>query len=86
MTKIKTYGQFINESNKIETKNEAFTISVDQLPSVGDMVDKIDWTEGEKIAFIDFKGVKNIPVQIVNNSNETQPDAEVELVETEVVQ
>lgn len=84
MTKIKTYGQFINESNNIETTNEAFTISVDQLPSVGDMVDKIDWTEGDKMAFIDFKGVKNIPVQVVNKSEEAQPD--VESVEVETVE
>ena len=60
MRKIKTYEQFTNE---------VFTITLDQLPSIGDIVDKIDWKEGEKIAFIDFKGIKNIPVNIANRSD-----------------
>jgi hypothetical protein len=59
MRKLKNYDEFINES---------FTISLKQLPSIGDIVDKVDWREGEKIAFIDFKGVKNIPVKIVNDT------------------
>lgn len=66
MKNMKTYRQFINES-KNEKTNEAFTIKLNELPSIGDIVDKVDWKEGEKIAFIDFKGIKNIPVQIVNN-------------------
>jgi len=82
---IKTYGQFINES-KNETKNEAFTISLDQLPSVGDIVDKIDWTEGEKIAFIDFKGIKNIPVQVVNNDSKSEEAQPVEIPEVAEVE
>lgn len=60
MKKIKTYEQFTNE---------VFTITLDQLPSIGDIVDKIDWREGEKIAFIDFKGIKNIPVNITSRSD-----------------
>jgi hypothetical protein len=58
MGRIKNYQQF----------NESFTITLDQLPSIGDIVDRIDWKEGQKIAFIDFKGIKNIPVNIANNS------------------
>lgn len=54
MNKIKNYQQFV----------ESFTITLDQLPSIGDIVDKVDWKEGNKIAFIDFKGIKNIPVNI----------------------
>jgi hypothetical protein len=60
MRKIKTYEQFTNE---------VFTITLDQLPSIGDIVDRIDWKEGEKIAFIDFKGIKNIPVNIANGAD-----------------
>ena len=51
---IKTYKEF----------KESFTITLDQLPSIGDIVDRIDWKEGEKVAFIDFKGIRNIPVYI----------------------
>lgn len=66
MKNLKNYGQFVNESKKTNI-NESFTITMSQLPQVGDIVDKIDWKEGEKIAFIDFKGIKNIPVQILDN-------------------
>ena len=62
MGKIRTYQEFIKES---------FTITLDQLPSIGDIVDKIHWREGEKYAFIDFKGIKNIPVNIINNQKES---------------
>jgi hypothetical protein len=57
MGRIKNYKQF----------NESFIITIDQLPSIGDIVDRIDWKEGQKIAFIDFKGIKNIPVNIANS-------------------
>ena len=62
MKKIRTYQEFVKES---------FTITLEQLPSIGDIVDKIHWKEGEKYAFIDFKGIKNIPVNIVNSQQET---------------
>lgn len=65
MKNMKTYRQFVNESKKEEI-NEAFTITLDQLPSIGDIVDRVDWKEGEKMAFIDFKGIKNIPVKITD--------------------
>lgn len=58
MKKIKKYNEFIKES---------FTLTSDQIPEIGDVVDKIEYNEGDKIAFIDFGGVKNIPVQIVDN-------------------
>lgn len=61
MKNIKNYEQFIKES-----VNEAFTITLEQLPKIGDIVDRVDWKEGEKMAFIDFKGIKNIPVQIMD--------------------
>jgi hypothetical protein len=63
MKTIKTYEQFVNKS-----VNEAFTITLEQLPKIGDIVDRVDWKEGEKIAFIDFKGIKNIPIQIANKT------------------
>ena len=65
MKKLKNYDQFVKE---------AFTLTLDQLPSIGDIVDKIDWKEGEKIAFIDFKGIKNIPVHIGNNELDLESD------------
>ena len=65
MGNIKKYNEFIGGfNNKI---NESFTITIDQLPSIGDIVDNIHWKEGEKFAFIDFKGIKNIPVNIIDN-------------------
>lgn len=64
MKKLKNYDQFVKES---------FTLTLDQLPSIGDVVDKINWREGEKIAFIDFKGIKNIPIHIAGK------DAEMDL-------
>lgn len=67
MKKLKNYEQFVKE---------AFTLTLDQLPSIGDIVDKIDWEEGKKIAFIDFKGIKNIPVHIAGKDAEL--DLEVE--------
>jgi hypothetical protein len=65
MTKIRTYQEFLNES---------LTIKLEQLPSIGDIVDKIHWKEGEKYAFIDFKGIKNIPVNIISNDSESASD------------
>jgi len=61
MKKLKNYDQFVKE---------AFTLTLDQLPSIGDIVDKVDWKKGEKIAFIDFKGIKNIPVHIATQDTE----------------
>ena len=72
MKKIKSYNEFVKE---------AFTITLDQLPSIGDIVDKIDWKDGEKIAFIDFKGIKNIPVHINKDSSvDVTSELEVENV------
>jgi len=70
MKKLKNYVQFTESVQ--ESLNESFTITLEQLPQIGDIVDKIDWKEGEKIAFIDFKGIKNIPVHIANNSEITE--------------
>lgn len=74
MTRMKTYEQFVKES---------LTISVDQLPSIGDIVDRINWKEGEKIAFVDFKGIKNIPVHISNKVSNKVSDI-ANPVETDV--
>jgi len=64
MKKIKNFDEF----NAIGV-NESFTITLDELPSIGDIVDKVDWNEDDKIAFIDFKGIKNIPVQITDGNS-----------------
>lgn len=53
---IKTYAQFV----------ESFTITMNQLPNIGDIVDRIDYNDGEKIAFVDFKGIKDIPIHITD--------------------
>lgn len=58
MKKIKKFNQFVNET---------FTLTSDRMPEIGDVVDRIEYNEGDKIAFIDFGGVKNIPVQIIDN-------------------
>ena len=58
MKNIKKFSQFVNEG---------FTLSSDKMPEIGDVVDKIEYQDGDKIAFIDFGGVKDIPVQIVDN-------------------
>ena len=69
MKNVKTYNEFVNES-----LNESFTITAKELPLVGDIVDKIEWKEGEKIAFVNFKGVENIPVNIENESEVIEPE------------
>ena len=72
MKNIKTFKQF----------KEAFTITLDKLPVIGDMVDKVDWKEGEKFAFIDFKGIKNIPVSIEDNTlQDSELESELEIEE-----
>lgn len=57
MKNIKKFNEF--------TLVESFVLKADQIPHIGDVVDKIDYKEGDRFAFIDFAGVKNIPVQIV---------------------
>jgi len=77
MKNIKTFKDFIKAP-----VNEAFQISLDQLPSIGDIVDKVDWNEGDKMAFIDFKGIKNIPVAITDQvENSTEEIEQVEEIE-----
>jgi len=56
MRNILKYKQFVNEG---------FTLTSDRIPEIGDVVDKIEYNDGDKIAFVDFGGVKDIPVQIV---------------------
>ncbi len=57
MKNIKKFNQFIKEG---------FTLTSDKMPEIGDVVDNIEYQDGDKIAFIDFGGIKNIPVQIVD--------------------
>jgi hypothetical protein len=81
MKNIKTFEEF----NNLQI-NESFTISLEQLPSIGDIVDKVDWKEGDNVAFIDFKGIKNIPVRIESGSENSvesgvESGSEVENVE-----
>jgi len=61
MKKIKKFNQFIKEG---------FTLTSDKMPEIGDVVDNIEYNDGDKIAFVDFGGVKNIPVQIVDSDIE----------------
>ena len=63
MKNIKKFSQFVNEG---------FTLTSDKMPEIGDVVDKVEYQDGDKIAFIDFGGVKNIPVQIVDNEAGTE--------------
>ena len=80
MGNIKTYNEFIG-GRVNEKVNESFTITLDQLPSIGDIVDNIHWKEGEKFAFIDFKGIKNIPVNIIDNiENQSAAEMSVDTV------
>ena len=59
MKLIKTYIEF-----KKDFVNESFSVKLDQLPKIGDIVDKVSWKEGDRFVFIDFNGVKNIPIRI----------------------
>jgi len=65
MRNIKRFNQFVGES---------FTLTSDQIPQIGDIVDNIEYNEGDRIAFIDFAGVKNIPVRIVDDKIEKKED------------
>lgn len=57
---IKTYNQFV----------ESFSVSRNELPALGDIVDNVEYKEGEKIAFVDFNGVKDIPIHITSEDVE----------------
>lgn len=68
-------------------KLESFTLTSDKIPEIGDVVDNIEYTEGDKIAFVDFGGVKDIPVQIVDsepitNENEKNENKDMKHVKT----
>ena len=65
MNRIKNYNQFLMEGKL----NENFTIRKDKLPKVGDLVDRVKYKDGDKIAFIDFKGVKDIPVHVIDGED-----------------
>ena len=56
MKKIKNYEQFINES-----VNEAFTITLEQLPKIGDIVTfkYYDLTKNNKPKFASFLRIRN---------------------------
>jgi len=39
------------------------------------VVDKIDYKDGDRIAFVDFKGVKNIPIHVLDgDATIAEPD------------
>lgn len=57
---------------KFKYFNESFTLTSDQMPEIGDIVDKIEYNDGDRIAFIDFAGVKDIPVQIIDSEISTE--------------
>ena len=60
MSIIKNYQQFLSE---------ALTMTSDELSVIDDIADNINWKEGDKFAFIDFNGIKDIPVSINNKKN-----------------
>ena len=60
MKNLKNFKQF----------DESFEMSIDEMPEVDDVVDNIDYDDGNKIAFIDYDGVKDIPVKVVDEENE----------------
>lgn len=73
MRNIKNFSTFV----------ESFNITKDELSTLGDFVDNLDYNDDRKIAYVDFKGIKNIPIHISDTSDNTnEVDVEVE-VETE---
>lgn len=71
MRNIKNFSTFV----------ESFNITKDELSTLGDFVDNLDYNDGRKIAYVDFKGVKNIPIHIsdtTDNTNEVEVEVETE--------
>jgi len=46
-----------------------FIIKSEQLNIIRDIVDKLEWKDNSRIAFVDFNGIKNIPIHIENDDN-----------------
>ena len=78
MKKMMTYVEHKKISEGLLT--EGFRISKKELPKVGDIVDRIAWKEGDKVAYVDFSGTKNIPIHI---DDDVEVPAETETPEAE---
>lgn len=50
-------------------KKMCFIIKSEQLNIIRDIVDKVEWKENSRIAFVDFNGIKNIPIHVENDDN-----------------
>jgi len=52
--------------------SEALTMTSDELSVIDDIADNINWKEGDKFAFIDFNGIKDIPISISNKKSKKE--------------
>lgn len=57
MSKFMYYQNFLSES---------FTITSEELPIINTIADDVYWNIGDRFAFVDFNGIKNIPIRINN--------------------
>lgn len=44
-------------------------INSKQLNIIRNIVDKVEWEDNSRIAFVDFNGIKNIPIHVENDDN-----------------
>jgi len=65
MSKIMNFQKFLSE---------ALTMTSDELSEIDDMADNINWKEGDKFAFIDFNGIKDIPISISINNKKSRKE------------
>lgn len=44
-------------------------INSKQLNIIRNIVDNVEWKDNNRIAFVDFNGIKNIPIHVENDDN-----------------
>jgi len=74
MKKLLTFDE--HKKIKEEKIEESFKIKKKELPKVSNMVDRVAYKEGDKIAYVDFNGTKNIPVHVEDDIDVTEEPLE----------
>ena len=56
-----------------------FIIKAEELNSIRGIVDKIEFKDNSKVAFVDFNGIKNIPIRIYNDYNDYNEEKDLKI-------
>ena len=57
---------------KFKDFKESLTVKPNELSNISNFVDKLEWKDGEKIAFVDYNGIKDIPIYIEDHIDENE--------------